>query len=68
MSFADFALSASDDLFNEVAKIRYMFDELDGPIERVPAKHAPMPFSPSLENMILPNVDDIRAAIRTALQ
>ncbi|MCC7371789.1 MAG: dehydrogenase E1 component subunit alpha/beta [Chloroflexi bacterium] len=45
---------------------RDLFDELDAPIERVGAKHAPMPFSPPLENQILPNVDDIRAAIRTA--
>jgi pyruvate/2-oxoglutarate/acetoin dehydrogenase E1 component/TPP-dependent pyruvate/acetoin dehydrogenase alpha subunit len=47
---------------------RDLFDELDGPVERVGAKHAPLPFSPPLENMILPNVDDIRAAIRTAVQ
>jgi pyruvate/2-oxoglutarate/acetoin dehydrogenase E1 component/TPP-dependent pyruvate/acetoin dehydrogenase alpha subunit len=46
----------------------HLFDELDGPVERVGAKHAPMPFSPPLENMILPNVDDIRAAIRTAIR
>jgi pyruvate dehydrogenase E1 component beta subunit len=46
---------------------RDLFDELDAPVERVGAKHTPMPFSPPLEDQILPNVDDIRSAIRTAV-
>ncbi|MCC6178147.1 MAG: dehydrogenase E1 component subunit alpha/beta [Chloroflexi bacterium] len=46
---------------------RDLFDELDGPVERVGARHAPMPFSPPLENAVLPSTEDIRAAIRTAL-
>lgn len=44
-----------------------LFDELDAPVERVGAKHAPVPFSPPLEHAILPNVDDIRAAVRAVV-
>jgi 2-oxoisovalerate dehydrogenase E1 component len=46
---------------------RDLFDDLDAPVERVGSKHTPLPFSPPLESQILPNVDDIRAAIRTAV-
>jgi pyruvate/2-oxoglutarate/acetoin dehydrogenase E1 component len=41
--------------------------ELRGPIKRVGAKHTPIPFSPVLENFVLPQVDDIRAAVHAAL-
>ncbi|MCA9934105.1 MAG: alpha-ketoacid dehydrogenase subunit beta [Ardenticatenaceae bacterium] len=37
---------------------------LDGPIIRVGAKNVPLPYSPVLENFVLPGVDDIVAAAR----
>lgn len=40
---------------------------LDGPIKRVGAKHVPIPFSPVLENYVLPQVDDICAAVEESL-
>ncbi len=44
-----------------------LFDELDAPILRVAAKDVPMPFSPPMEEYVLPNVGDIVAAIRRLL-
>lgn len=44
-----------------------LFDELDAPILRVAAKDVPMPFSPPMEEYVLPNVGDIVAAIRRVL-
>jgi len=41
-----------------------LFDWLDAPVARVGAKHTPMPFSPPLENEILPSTGDILDAIR----
>jgi len=38
---------------------------LDGPIVRVAAKNVPLPYSPILENFVLPGVDDILAAARS---
>jgi pyruvate dehydrogenase E1 component beta subunit len=35
---------------------------LDGPIVRVTAKNVPLPYSPDLENFVLPQVEDIVAA------
>jgi len=43
------------------------FDALRAPIARVGAKYAPIPFSPVLEDHVLPSVDDIVSAVRTAL-
>lgn len=37
---------------------------LDGPIVRVAAKNVPIPYSPMLEEEVLPGVDDILAAAR----
>ncbi len=42
-------------------------DFLDGPIKRVGAKHTPIPFSPTLENYILPQVEDIVQAVVEAM-
>lgn len=39
------------------------FEHLDGPILRVSAPDAPVPFSPPLENFFIPQVDDVLAAI-----
>jgi pyruvate dehydrogenase E1 component beta subunit len=38
-------------------------DYLNGPIKRVGARHVPIPFSPSLENFVLPQVETIIAAV-----
>jgi pyruvate dehydrogenase E1 component beta subunit len=40
------------------------FDWLDAPIERVGAKFAPLPFSPAMEQWVVPHADDVLAAIR----
>ncbi len=40
------------------------FDDLDGPVARVGAKEAPIPFAESLEQVVLPSVADIAAACR----
>lgn len=45
-----------------------LFDELDAPVGRVGAKHTPLPFSPPLENQILPNAGDLEAAIRSVVR
>jgi 2-oxoisovalerate dehydrogenase E1 component len=40
------------------------FDQLDAPIRRLNGAHAPTPYSPSLENAVVPDVDGIAKAIR----
>ncbi len=45
-----------------------LFDYLDGPIVRVGARHVPMPFSPCMENYVLPQVEDIVAGVMKALK
>jgi acetoin:2,6-dichlorophenolindophenol oxidoreductase subunit beta len=40
------------------------FDWLDAPVERVGAKFAPLPFSPPMEQFVVPQVEDVLAAIR----
>ncbi len=40
------------------------FDWLDAPIERVGAKFAPLPFSPAMEQFVVPGPDDVLAAIK----
>lgn len=44
------------------------FDELDAPILRVGAKHAPIPFAPSLERAIVPGVPEILDGIRRVME
>jgi acetoin:2,6-dichlorophenolindophenol oxidoreductase subunit beta len=41
-----------------------LFDFLDAPVLRVAAKDVPIPFAPSLEQFVLPKVDDVIAAVR----
>ena len=41
---------------------------LDGPVMRVAAKNVPLPYSPVLENSVLPNEEDIIAAVRFLMQ
>ena len=41
-----------------------VFDYLDAPIKRVGAKDVPIPFSPPLEDYVLPTVSDVVEAVR----
>jgi pyruvate dehydrogenase E1 component beta subunit len=41
-----------------------LFDYLDAPVLRVAAKDVPIPFAPTLEKFVLPDVDDIVKAVR----
>ncbi len=38
---------------------------LDGPVMRVAAKNVPLPYSPVLENYVLPDTDDIVSAVKS---
>jgi len=40
------------------------FDYLDAPIERVGAKFAPLAFAPVMEQFVIPNANDVLAAIK----
>lgn len=44
-----------------------LFDELDAPIKRVGALDVPIPFSPPLEDYVLPSVDRVIAAVRSII-
>ncbi|RMF87331.1 MAG: alpha-ketoacid dehydrogenase subunit beta [Nitrospinota bacterium] len=41
------------------------FDYLDGPIKRVAAKDVPMPYSPALVPLVIPQTEDIIAAVKS---
>ncbi|MFL7839317.1 MAG: alpha-ketoacid dehydrogenase subunit beta [Candidatus Promineifilaceae bacterium] len=41
---------------------------LDGPVMRVAARNVPLPYSPVLENSVLPNEEDIVSAVKFLLQ
>jgi pyruvate/2-oxoglutarate/acetoin dehydrogenase E1 component len=43
------------------------FEDLDGPVVRVSTPDVPIPFSPSLEQAVLPTVDRVREACRELL-
>lgn len=43
------------------------FDDLDAPIRRLNGAHTPTPYSPPLENAVVPNVDAIVQAVRELL-
>jgi pyruvate/2-oxoglutarate/acetoin dehydrogenase E1 component len=43
---------------------RDCFEHLDGPVMRVGALDIPVPYSPTLENAMLPNEEKITAALR----
>ncbi|MDI9569062.1 MAG: alpha-ketoacid dehydrogenase subunit beta [Bacillota bacterium] len=51
---------------SEVAAVvaEEIIEYLDGPIKRVGAKFVPIPFSPALEPLMLPQVEDIIAAVK----
>ncbi len=44
------------------------FEHLDGPVVRVAAPDVPIPFSPPLEQAVLPSVDRVREACRELLE
>ena len=44
------------------------FEDLDGPVVRVATPDVPIPFSPPLEQAVLPSVDRVREAIRELLE
>jgi pyruvate/2-oxoglutarate/acetoin dehydrogenase E1 component len=41
-----------------------LFDHLDAPVKRVAARDVPIPFSPVLEDYVLPKVSDVIEAAR----
>ncbi len=43
------------------------FDELDAPVRRLNGLHVPTPYSPPLENAVVPQVEDVARAIRELL-
>jgi pyruvate/2-oxoglutarate/acetoin dehydrogenase E1 component len=43
------------------------WEDLDGPVVRVASPDVPIPFSPPLEQAVLPQVDDVREACRELL-
>jgi pyruvate/2-oxoglutarate/acetoin dehydrogenase E1 component len=43
------------------------FDYLDAPIERVGARFTPLAFAPVMENFVVPDADDVLAAIKRTL-
>lgn len=43
------------------------FDYLDAPVERVCAEDTPIPFSPPLEDFVIPQEDDLEKAVRELL-
>ncbi len=51
---------------SEIAAIvaEELIDYLDGPIKRIGADFVPIPFSPALEPLMLPQVEDIVAAVK----
>jgi acetoin:2,6-dichlorophenolindophenol oxidoreductase subunit beta len=40
------------------------FDYLDAPVERVGARFTPLPFAPAMEQFVVPQADDVLAALR----
>ncbi len=44
------------------------FGKLKGPVRRVAAKNVPIPFSPPLENFVLPSAESIAAAARAMVR
>ena len=45
----------------------HALDYLDAPIKRVAAKNVPLPYAPTLEQFVLPDKDDIVAAVKEVL-
>jgi pyruvate dehydrogenase E1 component beta subunit len=50
------------------AVIQYQaFDYLDAPVERVGSKFSPLPFSPVMEEYVVPHAEDVLQAIRSTV-
>ena len=45
----------------------HAWEDIDGPVVRVATPDVPIPFSPTLEQAVLPQVDDVREAVRELL-
>ena len=45
----------------------HAFEDLDGPVRRIATPDVPIPFSPPLEQAVLPSVDRVREAARELL-
>jgi pyruvate/2-oxoglutarate/acetoin dehydrogenase E1 component len=45
----------------------HAWEDLDGPVVRIATPDVPIPFSPTLEQAVLPQVDDVREAVRELL-
>jgi pyruvate/2-oxoglutarate/acetoin dehydrogenase E1 component len=58
--------SMASDIAGLVAE--HAFDTLRAPIRLVTAPHAPVPFSPALEDLYIPGVDKIEAAVRSVME
>jgi 2-oxoisovalerate dehydrogenase E1 component beta subunit len=43
------------------------FEDLDGPVVRLSTPDVPIPFSPTLEQAVLPSVDRVKEACRELL-
>jgi 2-oxoisovalerate dehydrogenase E1 component beta subunit len=46
----------------------HAFEDLDGPVVRVATPDCPIPFSPPLEQAVLPSVDRLKEAVRELLE
>ena len=44
------------------------FDDLDAPIRRLNGAHTPTPYSPLLDQAVVPQVEDIEKSIRLLLE
>jgi 2-oxoisovalerate dehydrogenase E1 component len=55
---AEIAAWAADELFHDI----------DAPIRRVAALDTPVPYEPTLEDVVLPNVDDITVAAMSLIR
>jgi len=45
----------------------HAWEDLDGPVKRVATPDVPIPFAPTLEQAVLPQVDDVKEAVRELL-
>ena len=43
------------------------FDELDAPVKRLNGAFTPTPYAPTLENEVVPQVNDIQRAVRSLM-
>ncbi len=56
--------------YNQVSALvaEHAFEDLDGPVRRIATPDVPIPFSPPLEQAVLPSVDRVREAVRELLE